>query len=360
MNFVTKKFLYLFSFVFLISGTVTFVGSLHAQEGLTRITTGSTIAVPLWQPIDEVAEAQDWLGESLQRWSTKDLARVGELNGVGIDVYRQKINNAGLADVNPNDSQNARQIASALGADLLLIGTYQIKQDQIQLSAAFYDTDEERTVAAHSEMGTIGRITVLQTTLMKELLRKAGISLGSAELDWLEREKKLQATSLDFERPQARPEVLERGERTRNVYEVVGLDEPPEEAQQNNLVVGVHWPGFSIGYQPDRNTTLEFRAEANSDITVLGGRFNYHFYRFGESNLYWGLQASHIDFVGEVSEGTGFLGGGFLGFEQFVSERFSVKADVGSYMVSLEDDETAVSVSGLGFSLVTGVALHFW
>lgn len=337
-----------------------FVGPLNAQEGSTKSIAGETVAVPPWQPYGNVAEAQDWLGESLQQLSSEDLARVGELNLVDTGTYRQKISEAGLTDANPNDSNNAREIVSALGADLLLIGTYQIQQNQIQLSAAFYDPKREVTVAAHSEMGALGRIKTLETTLMKELLKKAGIPLGNAELEWMNRDKKLRTTALNFESPQARPEVIERGDGTESIYEAVGAEDPSGELERNNLVVGLHWPGFSIGYQPDRNVTLEFRAEANSDITVLGGRYNYHFYHFGKSNIYWGLQASHIDFVGEVSEGTGLLGGGFLGFEQYVSDNFSVKGDVGSYMVSLEDDETSISVSGLGFSLVTGVALHFW
>jgi TolB-like protein len=351
-------------------GTVLFLASFagvflvatpgYAQDVPASFITGDTVAVPVWQSYGERAEAQDWLGESLQRLSVDDLTRIGELNVVDTSTYRTTLSEAGLEEANPNDSKNALEIARAVDADLILIGTYQIQHNQIQLSAAFYDPEEGTTVAAHSEMGDLGRIKILETVLMEELLRKAGVALGTVERDWIERDKKLRTTALTFDQPQARPQVIERSGGPESVFEAVGAEEPSGEAERNNLVVGLHWPGFSIGYQPARNTTLEFRAEANSDITVLGGRYNHHFYRFGKSNLYWGVQASHIDFVGEVSEGSGFLGGGFLGFEQYVSENFSVKGDVGTYMVTLEDDDTSVSVSGLGFSMVTGVAFHFW
>lgn len=320
---------------------------------------GKTVAVTHWQPFGDVAEGQGWLKNSLRTLTTRDLSRIGEISIVADSSYRRRTADAELTDANPNDSENARRIAEATGADVLLVGTYQIEGDRIQLSAVFYDVARRETLSAHSELGGLDQIKTLETRLIKELLRKSGVTLGASEQDWIDREKRLASEGMTFESPRARPEVLRRGDRTESVYQVVG-ETVPGEVERNNLVVGLHWPGVSVGYQPTPDVTLEFRAEANSDITILGGRYNHHFYRFGKSNLYWGTQLSHVDFVGEVSEGTGFVGGGFLGFEQYVAENLSVKADVGTYFTSLEDDPTGVSVSGIGFALVTGAALHFW
>lgn len=313
-----------------------------------------TIAVTRWEPVGEAATEQEWLRDSLRTLITEDFSRITEINVVESSEYRNRLSENELDDLNPNNNDNAREIAGATRADVLLIGTYQLQDNRIQLSAVFYDPFSEETLAAHSELGELRKIKSLETKLARRILRKGGITLGASEINWLNRDKTITSDEISFDEPESRPDILERDDRGTSGETL------PEGLERRELIVGLHYPGFSLGYQPTLNSTLEFRFEKNSDINVIGGRYNYHFFRFGYSNLYTGFQVSHIDFEGEVTEGTGLLGGGFLGFEEYATPTLSFKADVGTYFTTLEDDATGVSESGIGFSVVTGLALHFY
>jgi TolB-like protein len=335
-------------------------GSLNAQANSTPApdVTNKTIAVTSWEPLGDAASNQEWLSEALRKLVTQDLSRISDINVIGADQYLKTLSKNDLLDANPNETDTAREIARAAEADVLLIGTYQIRNNRIQLSAVFYDPLSQQTLTAHSEQGRLGNIKSLETKLVEEILRKANVSLGSSERNWLRRDKQLETDQGSLDQPPTEPQSIGRETEAQSLYQALQR-EGAGALLPDDMIVGIHWPGVSIGYKPTPITVVEFRAESNSDITVLGGRFNRYIYHFGESSVYWGTQVSHISFEGEVSEGTGLLGGGFLGVEQYVTENSSFKADFGTYFTSLEDDQTGVSVSGIGFSLVTGLAYHF-
>jgi TolB-like protein len=320
--------------------------------------TNKTIAVTSWESLGDVAANQEWLSGALRKLVTQDLSRISEINVIGADRYQRILSRNDLLDANPNETDTAREIARAVKADVLLIGTYQIRNNRIQLSAVIYDPQKEQTLSAHSEQGRLGNIKPLETELLEELLRKSNVPLGSSELNWLRRDKKLETDQIQLDQQPSEPQSIGRETEAQSLYQALQR-EGPGALLPDDMIVGIHWPGVSIGYKPTPTTVVEFRAESNSDITVLGGRFNRHIYHFGQSSVYWGTQVSHISFEGEISEGTGLLGGGFLGVEQYITKNSSFKADFGTYFTSLEDDQTGVSVSGIGFSLVTGLAYHF-
>jgi len=349
------------SAVILLVGVFTLPKSSRAQSPSAGNVTldGKRVAVTAWEPFGETASKQKWLSEALRIMVTRERSRIGEISVLSTDQYANRLSEANLSDVNPNDSQNARDIVEATGADIIFVGTYQIKNSRIQLSAVFYDPIAQQTFSAHSELGRLNQIKELETALVKRLLRKGGATLGTSELNWLDRDKELRTDELTFPSPTPKPGVLDREP------EVVGVlpdvsDTAGLGVQRRNIMVSLHFPGVSIGYQPTRNTTTELRFSSNSDVSVISGRWTHHFFRFADSNLYWGLEAGHVDFVGDVSEGTGLVGGGFFGFEQYMTSNLSFKVDFGSFFTSLEDDETGVSESGLGFSVNAGVALHYF
>ncbi|MFB6346791.1 MAG: hypothetical protein ABEK50_13685, partial [bacterium] len=180
------------------------------------------------------------------------------------------------------------------------------------------------------------------------------ITLGASERNWLERRKSLEATELTFDTVKP-SDIVQRARTPR-----LGAD--PSEARkafEKTFFVGLHYPGASVGYRTSFYSSVELRGSASSDITVVGGRFNYRVIEFGSTNLFLGTQASHVSFVGEVSEGTGLLGGGFFGVQQYFSDYLSFRADFGSYVMTLEDEATGVSDTGLGFALNTGLTVHF-
>lgn len=315
------------------------------------------VGVTRWQPIGNEAEQQAWLAESLQTLSAEDLSGISEINLLPVKKYRKRLEEAGIVSINPNASNNARRIKKATGAEILLIGTYQIKDRRIQLSAVFYDPQTQETLAGTSQLGTLGSIKSLETKVIKDLLQKSDITLGSSERNWLNRRKQLAPSGLKFEEVRQRPEIFEREPKGPEAF--FKGDTKVRQFYEKSMYVGLHYPGASIGFRTSYASSVEIRGSSSSDITVLGARYNHRFYRFGSSNLFYGIQGSHIDFTGDVSEGTGLLGGGFFGFQQFFTPTMSFQADFGGYFISLEDDATGVTESGLGFALNTGLAIHF-
>lgn len=323
---------------------------------------GKTIAVPRWEPLGQVAEKQGWIAESLRVLTTEDLSRIGEFSVVSSDSYTNRLSDNEIEDQNPNEHKNAVNIINAVEGDILFIGTYQIRNQRIQLSAVFYNPATRKTIAGSSEIGKLNRIKSLQTKLVKSILREANVTLGSTEREWLNRNKNLRTGGLTFENPKNRPEILKRDDRAEGLIETVAGTEPREGAKPmaGVPVFEVHYPGIGIGYRRSRKLSYEFRASSNTDITVLGGRVYNHSFWFGNSNIFWGPQASVVDFKGEVSEGRGFLIGGFFGFEQFVTPVISLRTDLGTNFVSLEDEETGISESGVGFALNFGFTINFF
>ncbi|MFB6346792.1 MAG: hypothetical protein ABEK50_13690, partial [bacterium] len=152
---------------------VVFTGPLatsHAQPSSSSLSpiNNKTVAVPRWQPIGQGAEQQTWLADGLQKITTGDLERIGEIQTVSRKDYEKRLSEAGLDSPNPNNPDNARRIVNAAQADVLLIGTYQIKNRQIQLSAVFYNPRTESTIAAANKLGSLGQIKSLQTALIKD------------------------------------------------------------------------------------------------------------------------------------------------------------------------------------------------
>lgn len=356
MRIINQRLFFQTCCILLVTLLTVVAGLLRPANAQQSPIVNRTIAVTRWQPVGDEANQQAWLAESLQSLTAEDLSRIGEVTLMPVEEYRTALREAGIGSINPNESNNASRIREATGADLLFIGTYQVRGDRIRLSAVFYNPSNQETLASADELGPLGKIKSLETSLLKQLLRKVEVTLGSSEQNWLERDKTLQAPELEFTESEPRPDLFREEETT--TWRRRDIDW----TYRKSMSVGLHYPGASIGFRTSPYSSVEIRGSSNSDITVLGGRYNYRAYEFGDagsSNLFVGAQVSHIDFVGEVSEGTGLLGGGYFGFEQYFTPYMSFRADFGSYFITLEDADTSLTESGLGFALNTGLAIHF-
>ena len=138
----------------------------------------------------------------------------------------------------------------------------------------------------------------------------------------------------------------------------------PEASSENPIrdrmfYAGLAYPGVLVGMQSDR-FAVELRAFQQNDITLYGPRLTHYIYPFHGGNFYWGLEGQYIsEFEGEITEGDGYMAGGFLGLQKYLGSRFSFSVDAGPNFVSVEDDFSGVKVDGVEFVINTGVAFHF-
>lgn len=129
--------------------------------------------------------------------------------------------------------------------------------------------------------------------------------------------------------------------------------------RNRTFYAGVTYPGIVLGAQ-SKSMALELRGYQQNDITIYGPRLTHYLYPFKGGNFYWGLDAMYIDeFEGDLTEGDGYMGGGFLGLQKYIGSRFSFNVDGGPYYVEIEDDLSGLDVDGFEFVVNTSINVHF-
>lgn len=123
--------------------------------------------------------------------------------------------------------------------------------------------------------------------------------------------------------------------------------------------VNLNYPGLGVKVGVGRRLLLEPRVQIGSKASAYGLRGYYYFDPRDRLSLFAGVEGDIISFEGEVSEGGGFCGVGFVGGEYSLSERFSFQLDLGGAYINIEDDESGLSKSGLDYLVNIGLNLYF-
>ena len=72
-----------------------------------------------------------------------------------------------------------------------------------------------------------------------------------------------------------------------------------------------------------------------------------------------GLEADLISFKGDESDGIGTALGIFAGLEYFFLEPFSLQLDLGPAIITLNDEDSSESVSGVEYVINIGLNYYF-
>ncbi len=129
---------------------------------------------------------------------------------------------------------------------------------------------------------------------------------------------------------------------------------------EDGLYLGLNYPGVSLGYQAG-SYGLEFRgfSDLDGDILVYGLRGSHIFHRFRNHRLYLGAEVLYVEHESTITEGDGYIYGGFGGFRSYFTRRLAFNLDLGPYRVHLEDDPSGLDSSGIHYILNAGVSIHF-
>lgn len=129
-----------------------------------------------------------------------------------------------------------------------------------------------------------------------------------------------------------------------------------------NWAVGINYPGGSLKMLFAGKFAAEAKVQYLDKIGVYGARLYYYpggFGRSGRLKLFMGLEADYLGFEGRVSKGSGVAAELFGGLEVFVARTLALQADMGPAFVSITDDSTSLSSSGLNFVLNTSLNYYF-
>lgn len=126
-----------------------------------------------------------------------------------------------------------------------------------------------------------------------------------------------------------------------------------------NWAIGGIYPGISLKHVTSGKTAWELRAQSGSDILAIGPR--YYRYRTKDANLrlFWGIEVDYITFKSEVSKGTGFAGGAFVGGEIFLTKQIGLLMDFGPMYLNLSENDYSQSDSGMDYVVNMGIYWHF-
>jgi TolB-like protein len=128
---------------------------------------------------------------------------------------------------------------------------------------------------------------------------------------------------------------------------------------EGNWALGAIYPGASLKYVTSGKSAWEVRAQTGSKILALGTRYYSYFTQSSNPRLYFGVEGDYITFKGNVSKGTGFAGGAFVGGEIFLTKQIGLLMDFGPTYISLSDNNFSETASSLEYVLNMGIYWHF-
>jgi len=146
-----------------------------------------------------------------------------------------------------------------------------------------------------------------------------------------------------------------------------GLDEWSAESENpttypqrdRRLLIGVTYPGVTVGYQGER-FGAEMRGFASGDVVLYGPRFTHYPFAYEGGNIYWGADIFYIsEFEGDLTEGDGWMAGGFFGLQHYFGRRFSFNIDTGPYYIELEDDLSGGAVEADDWKFIMNASVNF-
>ncbi len=122
---------------------------------------------------------------------------------------------------------------------------------------------------------------------------------------------------------------------------------------------GFVYPGVAVKYRPTKESAWEVKAQSDSGVVAAGLRYYKYFNAPSNLSLFCGAEADYMRFKGEVSKGSGFAGGAFIGGETELARQLSLSMDFGPMYISLRDDEFSQSSSAIEYVLNMGIYWHF-
>ncbi len=128
---------------------------------------------------------------------------------------------------------------------------------------------------------------------------------------------------------------------------------------EGNWALGAIYPGAALKYVTSGKSAWELRVQTGSKILALGTRYYSCFTQASNPRLFWGVEGDYITFKGNVSKGTGFAGGAFVGGEIFLTKQIGLLMDFGPTYISLSDNNFSETASSLEYVLNMGIYWHF-
>lgn len=122
---------------------------------------------------------------------------------------------------------------------------------------------------------------------------------------------------------------------------------------------GFVYPGVAIKYRLPVESAWEIKAQSDSGVGAAGLRYYHYFNTTSNLSLFCGAEADYLRFKGEVSKGSGFAGGAFIGGETELARQLSLSMDFGPMYISLSDDDFSQSSSAVDYVLNIGIYWHF-
>ncbi|MEK6542985.1 MAG: hypothetical protein AABZ44_00910 [Elusimicrobiota bacterium] len=134
-----------------------------------------------------------------------------------------------------------------------------------------------------------------------------------------------------------------------------------------NLAITIPYTGIGIHYNISPAWALEARyltdkydSDRFGDITsdVIGLRAQRYLLAARKVWPFIGAETAYVTSKNATYKTSGFASGAFVGAEFFTLRRASFGLDVGPYVVSLEEDRTKVSSTGLEFVINAFINLY--
>lgn len=123
---------------------------------------------------------------------------------------------------------------------------------------------------------------------------------------------------------------------------------------------GFNVAGIGIRYFFLDNYSFEIRNQYEKDIVVAGLRTcRYFSSKMRKIFFIAGLEGDYVWFKEGAAQGYGYMAEFLLGAEYFFKEKLSFQIDGGPTYVYMNDEDTSLSVDGIGFVLDIGVTYYF-
>jgi TolB-like protein len=116
------------------------------------------------------AGAYDWVGKGIQQSLLADLSGA---QGVQITFSTAQPGQAGQVAQEPGDSL---AVAAGAGANLLVLGSYQINDNQVRITGEVYDVASQKNIGGMKATGPITDLFKLEDSLNDQLLRVLPVS----------------------------------------------------------------------------------------------------------------------------------------------------------------------------------------
>lgn len=134
----------------------------------------------------------------------------------------------------------------------------------------------------------------------------------------------------------------------------------------HRLGLGLGWPYLSLKYGIVLNFSIEARGASAEGITAWGPRLYYNFNPLEQCVIFTGLGVDFVNFVVPADSkdkkdvtGSGYTASAFVGGEYFISDNFTISADIGPTYIDLTEREFDLNVGGIEFVANLGINFYF-